>query len=131
MSEITYEKISKIVLEVTTCTEKRSSTNDPIILFIGDHKWVLDDPAKDDFEKGNIDTFNLKVPFGMDASWFRYLCFRKTTQIVKDDDWCLKKVKLIINDKIVYEKDNINAWLKQDKSSWCASDFKYGKAGEK
>ncbi|MHA1213383.1 MAG: hypothetical protein ACTSSH_13110, partial [Candidatus Heimdallarchaeota archaeon] len=77
-----------------------------------------------------LDVFNLKVPFGMNASWFRYLCLRKKTQIMKDDDWCIESVKLIINDKVVYEKDNINVWLKESHTSWCAPEFTYGKAGE-
>jgi hypothetical protein len=49
MSKV-YEKISKIVIEITTGHERRSSTHDLIQLNIGSHKWDLDKPQYDDFE---------------------------------------------------------------------------------
>ncbi len=131
MTDREYEKIDKIVLELTTCSEKRkSSTDDPIVLYIGGHEWNLDKPHYDDFERGNTDSYNLDVPSDLTGSDFRYLCFKKKTRTAKDDDWCLDKIKLTINDKVVYEKDGLNAWLKGEKSSFCAPDFKYGQAGE-
>ncbi|MHA1462920.1 MAG: PLAT/LH2 domain-containing protein [Candidatus Heimdallarchaeota archaeon] len=131
MADKQYEKIDKIVIELTTCSEKRkSSTDDPVILYTGGHEWDLDKPHYDDFERGKTDSYNLDVPAGMDSSYFRYLCFKKRTRTAKGDDWCLDKIKLTINDKVVYEKDSLNAWLKGEKTSFCAPDFKYGQAGE-
>lgn len=131
MADKEFEKIDKIVIEITTCSEKRrSSTDDPIILYVGGHEWDLDKPHYDDFERGKTDSYDLDVPAGMNESDFRYLCFKKRIQTAKDDDWCLEKIKLMINDKVVYEKDNLNTWLKGEKSSFCAPDFKYGQAGE-
>jgi len=125
-----YEKIEKIVVELTTCDDKRrSSTDDAIEMYVGGHEWDIDKPHYDDFERGKTDSYDLDVPAGMNSSAFRYLCFKKKAH-GKDDDWCLKKVKLTINDKVVYEKDNLNAWLNASKTSFCCPDFKYGQAGE-
>ena len=123
-----YEKIEKIVIEITTCEERKSATDNPVELYVGGHKWQLDIPKHDEFEKGKTDVFELDVPAGMDSSDFRYLCLRKKTYS-KDDDWCIAKIKLIINDNIVYEQDSLDAWLKEDKTSWCAPGFSYGQAG--
>ncbi len=130
MSDQTYEKIEKLVIEITTCEERRSDTDNPVELYVGGHKWQLDMPKYDEFEKGRTDVFELDVPDNFDSSNFQYLCFRKKTYTGKDDDWCIEKIKLIVNDVNVYEKDSLNAWLKGEKTSWCAPDFTYGKAGE-
>jgi hypothetical protein len=125
-----YEKITKIVLELTTCKKFRGSTDDPIVLYIGSYSWDLDRPHHDDFERGEIDTFDLEIPVGMDSSWFQYLCLRKKAPTTKEDDWCLEKIKLTINDNVVYEFGPEEIWLKHDKTSWCAPGFSYGKSGE-
>ncbi|NPD90562.1 MAG: hypothetical protein HGN29_17765 [Asgard group archaeon] len=125
------DKIEKITLEIETCSKWHSSTDDPIELYIGDHEWILDKPQTNEFERGQKDTFNLEVPSGIDPSWFNYLCLRKHVGAIRGDDWCLKAIKLEINDKIVYEKDNINVWLKGNKKHWCAPGFTYGQAGRK
>ena len=124
-----YEKINKIVIEITTGSERQSSTDDEVQLTIGSHKWLLDLPQYDDFEKGRTDVFELDVPNGMDASWFRFFCLVKKTR-AKDDNWQIVKLIVKINDNIVYEKAGLNAWLKTDNPRWCAPGFNYGKAGE-
>ncbi|MFW9924922.1 MAG: PLAT/LH2 domain-containing protein [Candidatus Thorarchaeota archaeon] len=128
MNNIKYEKINSITLEITTGTQRRSSTDDRIELYIGSHKWLLDIQNHDDFEKGKTDVYKLDVPKGMDSSWFRYLCLKKISKSVSDDDWLLDKIKLTINGNLIYEKAKINHWLKDNETSWCAPDFKYGNA---
>ncbi|NHJ85037.1 MAG: hypothetical protein FK734_06215 [Asgard group archaeon] len=130
MTDTKYEKTESIVIELTTGTSRKSATDDPIELYIGSHDWLLHKPKYDDFEKGKTDVYELDVPAGMDSSWFRYLCFRKKTKSGKDDSWQLMKIKLIINGKVVYEKDKLDAWLVGAKSSYCAPGFSYGRAGE-
>jgi len=124
-----YEKINKIVVEITTGSERQSSTDDEVQLTIGSHKWLLDLPQYDDFEKGKKDIFELDVPPGMDASWFRFFCLIKKAR-GKDDNWHLVKLTVKINDNVVYEKAGFNVWLKADNPRWCAPGFNYGKAGE-
>lgn len=125
-----YEKITEVELEITTGKKRKNATNDPVEILIGEHGWELDLPDHDDFEKGKTDVYKLEVPDDMDSSWFRYLCLRKKSNIYKDDDWVFVKLKLTINGKVVYEKDNLNAVLKASQERWCAPDFTYGKAGE-
>ncbi|NHJ39148.1 MAG: hypothetical protein FK731_03885 [Asgard group archaeon] len=126
----TYEKIEKIVIEITTGKKPGSSTDDEIQLNIGSHKWILDKPKHNDFEKGKTDVFELDVPPGMDSSWFRFLCFEKKVRFGRDDPWLLDKIILKVNDQIVFERANINIWIKADNKRWCAPTFSYGKAGE-
>lgn len=128
MSKV-YEKIKKITIEITTGDKPGSSTDDEIQLNIGSHKWILDKPNYDDFERGKTDIYELDVPAGMDASWFRFLCFQKK-HAGKENPWLLDKITLKINDQLIYEKENLGVWLKADKPRWCAPDFSYGKAGE-
>ncbi|NHJ05145.1 MAG: hypothetical protein EAX90_09990 [Candidatus Heimdallarchaeota archaeon] len=128
MSE--FEKIEKIVVEITTCSDRKSDTNDAIILYVGGHEWALDLPYYDDFEKGKTDVFDLDIPEGMNSSQIRYFCLKKKSHTNKDDDWCLSKIKVTINDKVIYERDKIHHWLKDNELSWCAPDFTYGQAGE-
>jgi len=125
-----YEPIQEIILEITTGSKRKDATDDAVILDIGGHSWELDLPKYDDFERGKTDHYELAVPEGMDSSWFRFLCFKKKGDLQRDDEWLLAKVKLTINSKVVYEKDNLNALLKVDRNRWCAPDFSYGKAGE-
>lgn len=125
-----YEKINKIVVELTTGKKRQSSTYDHIELSIGSHKWLLDKPHHHDFEKGKTDIYELDVPEGMDASWFRYFCLIKKTISGGGDDWQLVKLVVKINDNIVYERYDLDVWLKDDKLDWCAPGFDYGRAGE-
>jgi len=130
MTESKYEQINQIILEITTGGKRKNATDDAVTLDIGGHSWELDLPKHDDFERGQTDRYELEVPKGMDASWFRFLCFKKKGDLSRDDDWLIEKVKLTINGKVVYEKDNLNALLKVDQNRWCAPDFSFGKAGE-
>lgn len=124
------EDIKKIVVEITTCSDRRSDTNNTVELYIGGHEWELDLPYVDDFERGKTDVFDLDIPDGLNSSGFRFFCLKKSSHSGRDDDWCIQKVKLTINDKVVYEKDNIHTWLKDNTQTWCAPDFSYGQAGE-
>ena len=124
------EKIEKMVVEITTCSDRRSDTNNLVELYVGGHEWPLDLPYYDDFERGKTDTFDLDIPDGFNSSEIRYFCLKKSTHSGKDDDWCIQKVKVTINGKVVYEKDNIHAWLKDNEQTWCAPGFNYGQAGE-
>ena len=128
MTEV--EKIEKMVVEITTGKARKSDTDNPVELYIGGHEWNLDIPNCDDFERGKTDKFELEIPDGMDSTWFRYFCLKKNTHTGKDDDWNIDKIKVIINDKVVYEKENINAWLKDNHTSWCAPGFSYGSAAD-
>lgn len=125
MTEKIPEKIQKIEFRIKTCDKWRSASDNTVKLYVGDHVWELDHPFCDDFEKGKSDTFELEVPTGMDSTWFHYLCLKKEGDII-GDRWCLHAVQLKINDKVVYQNDEIEAWFEGGKTSWCAPDFNYG-----
>ena len=57
-----YEKIAKIVIEITTCDVRKSDTDNLVELYVGGHTWDLDIAKHDEFEKGKTDVFELDVP---------------------------------------------------------------------
>lgn len=124
-----YEKINKIVVEITTGKERKSATDDLIRLNIGSHQWELNTANYDDHEKGITDIYELDVPPGLDSSWFRFFCLDKKGS-GRGDDWNLVKLVVKINDKIVYEKSDLDVWINAANPSWCAPGFNYGQAGE-
>ena len=75
------------------------------------------------------DIYELDVPQGLDSSWFRFFCLDKKNR-GRDDDWNLVKLVVKINDKIVYEKSDLDVWINAAHPSWCAPGFNYGQAGE-
>jgi hypothetical protein len=111
---------------ITTANERKSGTDDPIKLYIGEHSWELDHPFCDDFEKGRTDEFELDIPEGFTSDWFQYLCLKKERDI-KSDKWKLQRIVVEINDRVIYDSDDIDFWFKEGQSTWCARDFNYGK----
>ncbi|NHJ48093.1 MAG: hypothetical protein FK733_09925 [Asgard group archaeon] len=125
-TEDVCEIISKMKIIVTTAKDRKSGTDDPIKLYIGEHDWELDHPFCDDFEKGRIDEFDLDIPQGFTSDWFQFLCIKKERDI-KSDNWKLQRVVVEINDRVIYDSGDIEYWFKPGQSTWCAKDFVYGK----
>ena len=126
MSEEQCEIVNKIKLTLKTGKKWGSATDDPVKLYIGDHIWELDNPFCDDFEKGKTDVFDLDIPEGLTSDWFQYFCLKKE-QPLTGDKWLLTGLKVEINDRVIYDSGEIEIWFKGDRTSWCVSDFYYGK----
>lgn len=125
-NEETCEIISKMKVTVTTAKDRKSGTDDPIKLYIGEHSWDLEHPYCDDFEKGRTDVFDLDIPENFTSDWFQYFCLKKGRD-VGHDKWHLKRIILEINDRVIYDSGDIDVWIESGKSTWCAKDFIYGK----
>jgi len=124
--EDTCEIISKMRVTVTTANERKSGTDDPIKLYIGEYTWDLNHPFCDDFEKGRTDVFDLDIPKNFTSDWFQYFCLKKGRDI-GHDKWQLRRIVLEINDRVIYDSGDIDIWFDKGKSTWCAKDFFYGK----
>jgi len=121
-----FEKIESIVLLLRTKQKRFAAKRDiPFDFYIGRHKWRLANPRVEELDKGNKGVFDLAVPAEMTSEWFRYLCLKKPQQKSKDD-WYILELKLEINGKVVYHKENTEIKIKADSTSWCAPDFDFG-----
>jgi hypothetical protein len=125
-TEDVCEIISKMKIKVTTAKDRKSGTDDPIKLYIGEHDWELDHPFCDDFEKGRTDEFDLDIPDGFTSDWFQFLCLKKERDI-QSDNWKLQRIVVEINDRVIYDSGDIEFWFKAGQNTWCARDFSYGK----
>lgn len=85
--------VTALRAEVRTGTERYSPTNDQVYLDVGTREWLLDNPAKKDFESGNTDVFELEPHAGMQRSDVRRLMLRKTGT----NGWRPRRVKLFVN----------------------------------
>ncbi|MEA2070868.1 MAG: hypothetical protein U9O98_06205 [Asgard group archaeon] len=126
MSEDQCEIVNSAKVILTTGKKWRSSSDDPVKLYIGEHNWILDHPFCDDFEKGKTDTFELEIPEGLTSDWFQYFCLKKEKSL-GGDKWLLKRVKFEVNGREIYDSGEIDIWFTDGKSSWCAKNFYYGK----
>ncbi|QBR91995.1 hypothetical protein [Nocardioides euryhalodurans] len=85
--------VTALRLEVRTGTRRNASTNDQVYLDVGTREWLLDNPAKNDFESGSTDVFELEPHAGMQRSDIRRLTLRKTGT----NGWQPRAVKLFVN----------------------------------
>jgi hypothetical protein len=126
MSDETCEIVNSMKITLTTGKNWGSSSDDPVKLYIGEHFWVLDHPFCNDFEKGKTDIFDLEIPEGLTSDWFQYFCLRKDNPVT-GSKWLLNGIKVEINERVIYENNDIEIWFSGNKTSWCVPDFYYGK----
>ena len=129
MTKEQVEKIENITISLKTRQKRFSAKKITTIEFyIGRHRWRLANAREEELEKGRKGVFDLTIPADMTSDWFRYLCLKRI-ETKSGDDWIIIEIKLIVNGKEIYNKENCDIKLKADSSSWCAADFSYGGAG--
>ena len=55
------QRITTLIVEITTGDVRFAGTDDKMVLQIGGKTFALDDPNRDDFERGNTDHFEFLV----------------------------------------------------------------------
>lgn len=118
----------QLFIEVKTKDVRFASTDDPVSISIGGiFSELLNDPDKDDRERGNTDSYVFSINdnrFNID--WLREA---ETLTIVKHGDsfwgggWNLEGVTIWLGSNTVapvYQNTNINKWLDGDDLSWSA-----------
>ncbi len=116
----------QLFIEIITKDVRFASTDDPVSISIGGiFSESLDDPDKDDRERGNTDTYVFSINddrFNID--WLRGA---GTLTIVKHDDsfwgggWYLEGITIWLGSRSVapvYQNTNIDKWLDGDDLSW-------------
>ena len=86
--------VGQLRLVLTTSRRRYSQTDDEVYLDIGTREWLLDNPARDDFEAGRTDTFILPAHDGMQRSDIRKLSLRKRGT----NGWRPSRVQLFVDD---------------------------------
>jgi hypothetical protein len=109
--------VNKLQVRVTTSDIKNAGTDDTVRFYTGNDVWVLDNHGHDDFERGNVDVFDLDPGTGL------YESDLLTVMIYKNPDgsyggWRLQGLELLVNGSTVYDNQGIDRWLKDDKRVW-------------
>ncbi len=107
-------KVNSLKVQVKTGNVSKAGTDDSIWFDIGKYRWQLNNPNKDDFEKGHTDTFTLTLPAGglQTSDIWRYLICK-----APDGDnggWNFGGLKVLVNNATHYENNAINKWIEDE-----------------
>jgi hypothetical protein len=121
------EPVTSMTVEIRTSSARFAGTNDDVYLRVGPGlRFNLDKRLYDDFERGDRDTYSVPI----DTALLSGLSVGDIdrVQIEKSSDgvaggWKLRGVKLMVNGRVLYERDGIERWLEDDKRVWRAPGF--------
>jgi len=85
--------IDEVRARITTSRRRYSQTDDAVYLDVGTREWLLDNTARNDFENGRTDDFDLDVHDGMQLSDIRKVGLRKAGT----NGWRPERVRLFLN----------------------------------
>ncbi len=105
------DRVTALKVVIKTSNVAQANTDDQVYFGIGTREWMIDNPGKNDFERGQTDTFVLGDMTGMDGlrlSDFRKIALRKTGS----DGWRPQSIKVFVNNESTpFYQGNINMWL--------------------
>jgi hypothetical protein len=109
--------VNTLRVKITTADVSWAGTDDDVSIMLGGRTWNLDNPNRDDFERGNTDTFDL------DPGTSFYTSDIHAVQIHKSPDgiaggWKLKGVQIIVNGSAIYNNQAINRWVEDNNRDW-------------
>jgi hypothetical protein len=109
--------VNQLRAEITTGDVSNAGTDDDVRLTLGGRSWNLDNPGKDDFERGDTNVFDLDPGTGL------YVASISSIRIHKAPDgsyggWRLGGVRLRVNGQTLYNNQQINQWLEDDDRDW-------------
>ena len=102
--------IDSIIVQVTTSNAVGANTNDRVYFTIGTREWRLDNSRRDDFERGQTDTFVLQNLAGLKMSDIQQIGLRKFGR----NAWRPGRVRVWINSDIngrPFFEDRADIWL--------------------
>lgn len=109
--------VNRLQVRVTTADVAWAGTDDDVTLYMGGKSWNLDDPGRDDFERGHTDTFNLDPGVGLYNSEIGALHIHKSPDGVAGG-WKFKGLRIFTNGVEIYNNQNINRWLEDNDRDW-------------
>ena len=109
--------INQLQVEVTTGDVAWAGTDDDVRMTLGGRSWDLNDPDRDDFERGDTNGFALDPGIGL------YRPMLSSIRIHKSPDgsnggWRLGGLRIIANGQEIYNNQQINQWLEDDNRDW-------------
>lgn len=118
------QHINKIIVEITTGDVRFAGTDDKMVFQIGGKTFTLDNPDRDDFERGNTDRFE----FLIEDAIFSTDMVRGvgTISVTKMEDstfgggWRFGGIKVWVNSDTtppIYQNANVDRWLDGDNLS--------------
>ena len=112
--------VSRLRVKITTADVTWAGTDDDVTLTLAGRSWDLDNPDRDDFERGRTDTFDLDPGIGLYRSAIASVRIHKSPDGIAGG-WRLKGVEVIVNGSTIYSNQSINRWLEDDQRTWSAS----------
>jgi hypothetical protein len=112
--------VNRLRVRITTANVRWAGTDDDVTVRLGGRTWNLDNPGRDDFERGNTDTFDLDPGTGLYASDIHSVRIHKSPDGISGG-WKLKGVRVTVNGSTVYNNQSINKWLEDDDRTWSDS----------
>ena len=112
--------VSRLRVKITTADVTWAGTDDDVTLTLAGRSWDLDNPDRDDFERGRTDTFDLDPGIGLYRSAIASVRIHKSPDGIAGG-WRLKGVEVIVNGSTIYNNQSINRWLEDDQRTWSAS----------
>ena len=112
--------VNTLRVKVTTADVAWAGTDDDVSVTLGGRTWNLDNPWRDDFERGNTDTFDLDPRTGLRVGDIHSVGIHKSPDGFAGG-WKLKGVEVIVNGSTIFNSQSINRWLEDDHRAWSAS----------
>ena len=112
--------VTTLRVRVTTGDVSYGGTDDDVTLTLGGRSWDLDDPSRDDFERGHTDQFDLDPGTGFYRSGIHSIRISKSPDGTYGG-WRLKGVEVIVNGATIFNDQAIDLWLEDDHRTWSAS----------
>ncbi|SIN77325.1 PLAT/LH2 domain-containing protein [Agromyces cerinus] len=112
--------LNSLVVRVTTADVSWAGTDDDVTLTLAGRSWNLDNDGRNDFERGNTDTFTLDPGTGLRVSSLASVRLHKSPDGVAGG-WRLRGVEIVANGATIYNNQSINRWLEDDTRTWSAA----------
>jgi len=109
--------VNKLRVKVTTANVGWAGTDDDVRIYLGGRSWNLDNPDRNDFERGNTDTFDLDPGTGLYQSMISSIRIHKSPDGIAGG-WKLKGLQIYVNGSRIYNNQSINKWLEDSDRDW-------------
>lgn len=126
-TEAKAQEITRVIVDIKTADKRFAGTDDPIQITLGGEPHDLDDPDRDDFERGDTNRFEIEFARGR-LSYERLRAF-PTLSVAKLKDsfwgggWDFAEIRIWIGNDSgdpIYENPDVNTSLDGDNLVWNA-----------
>ena len=109
--------VNRLQVRVTTADVAWAGTDDTVMFYVGGRSWNLDNPGRNDFERGNTDSFDLDPGTGLYRSALGAIRIHKSPDGIAGG-WKLKGLRIYVNGTQIFSNQSINKWLEDSDRDW-------------